>query len=374
MKFTIGSKTLQQQLSAVFRVINTKSPLSILENFLFTLDGNHLTVKGSDQENIMIATVEVNDAEGDGTVAVPAKRILDMLKELPDQGLNIEIDEESLNIKMDFAQGNFDFMGLPGNEYPESKQRSDDAVPFSMPASVMLSGLENTLYAASLETIRPIMTGVCVDFKQDSLVFVASDTHKLVKFETTMVRPGFERRIVMPPKASQLLRALLDKEEGEISMVIDSQGATFRWSGFELSCVFIVGNYPPYDRVIPQNNPFSMEADRNSMLAACRRMALTANTGSRMVSVDLKEGMLELTANDADYARSGHETVPCTYDGNNMTLGMNVDYMVEVVSNIPGDSIAMTLSDPSRPVIFMPADQPEGAKLIVLLMTMHVQN
>lgn len=228
MKFNISSKTLQTMLSATFRVINAKSPLTILENFLFSLSGNTLTVKGSDQENNMTAELEVTEAEGEGAVAVPAKRMLDMLKEMPEQGLRIAVDSENQNMKITFAQGEFEFMCLPGDEYPEAKSRQDDALSFAMPASVMLAGLENTLYAASTDTIRPIMTGVCVDFKPESLVFVASDTHKLVKYENKAVQPGFERRFVLPAKACQLLRQLLDKEEGDLEIVMDANGATFR--------------------------------------------------------------------------------------------------------------------------------------------------
>ena len=372
MKFNIGSKVLQQQLSAVFRVINTKSPLSILENFLFTLKDGILTVRGSDQENVMTATLEVTDTQGEGTVAIPAKRMLDMLKELPDQGLSIIINDETLGVTVNFAQGNFEFMCISGVEYPESRERKDDATSFIMSAKAMRNGLESTLYATSTETIRPIMTGVCVDFKNESLVFVASDTHKLVKYEDFSIQPGFERRFVLPPKAANLLRSLLDKEDGDINRDMDDRGATFRWSGYELSCVFIAGTYPPYDRVIPKELPFEMEADRATLLSATRRMVLAANSGSKLVRLQLTPSNLEMTARDIDYAQSGHENVPCSYQGNPMSLGFNGDYMVDVLGNLPGDMMTLHLSDPSRPGIFMPVEQPENAKLLVLLMTMQL--
>ena len=216
------------------------------------------------------------------------------------------------------------------------------------------------------------MTGVCVDFKPESLVFVASDTHKLVKYENKAVQPGFERRFVLPAKACQLLRQLLDKEEGDLEIVMDANGATFRWGAYELSCVFVTGTYPPYERVIPKENPFVMEVDRNAFLAAARRMVLTANSGSRLVRMLINSDQVELTARDIDYARSGHETVPCNYQGNPMSLGFNGDYMVDVVANLPGDTISLSLSDPSRPGIFMPVEQPENASVLVLLMTMQL--
>ena len=153
---------------------------------------------------------------------------------------------------------------------------------------------------------------------------------------------------------------------------MDANGATFRWGAYELSCVFVTGTYPPYERVIPKENPFVMEVDRNAFLAAARRMVLTANSGSRLVRMQINSDQVELTARDIDYARSGHETVPCNYQGNPMSLGFNGDYMVDVVANLPGDTISLSLSDPSRPGIFMPVEQPETASVLVLLMTMQL--
>lgn len=376
MKFNVASKAFQQKLSAVGRVILAKSPLTILENFLFTLDGDRLIVKGSDQENVMTASMEVFEAEGSGSVAVPAKRLLDILKELPDVGLTVDINEESMGVTLGFEGGQLEFMALPGNEYPTPKQRSDDSLTITFGAGHMLTGLENTLYAASTDPIRPVMTGVCMDFKPEtSLVFVASDTHKLVKYEVSSIKPAFERRFILPPKAANLLRSLLDKEEGDITITMDAHGATFTWGDFELQCVFITGNFPPYDRVIPQNNPFELTFDRELMLSAMRRMSLVANSGSRLVRLALTPECTEITARDIDYARSGHERVMSTYQGNPMSIGFNCEYMVEVLSNFTSDEVSMHLSDPSRPAIFArPAseDTDAGEKLIVLMMTMQL--
>lgn len=372
MKFNISSKTLLSHLNATFKVVNAKNLLSILENFLFILKGNILTVKGSDQENNMQATFEVTDSEGEGMVAVPAKRLIDILKEMPDQGLCIDINDETLNINVTFSQGQFDFMGLPGSEYPEPKARTEDAVKFVMPAQVMYAGLMSSTYAASTESIRPIMTGVCVDFKNESLVLVASDTHKLVKYENSAIKPGFERRFVLPPKAAQLLRSLLEKEEGDLEIEMDERGATFRWNVYELSCVFVTGNYPPYDRVIPRENPFTLEVDRVDFLAASRRMLLMANTGSKLVRLKINADELEMSSRDVDYARSGFEKMNCNYQGNPMTIGFNGEYLVDVVSNMPGDSLFVQLSDPSRPALFVPAEQKEDVSVVVLVMTLQI--
>ncbi len=375
MKFNIESKELSQQLNAVGRIILAKSPLSILENFLFTIEDNTLTITGSDQENVMTARIPITNVEGSGSIVLPAKRMIEMMKEMPEQGLLFAINDSTNEVTLKFNNGEFQFVGYNGNEYPSKEKKEntgEDIHTIIIPAKVINSGLANTAYAASSETIRPIMTGTCMDFKPESLIFVASDTHKLVKYEDSNVKPGIQRTIVLPPKASAILRNLTEKTEDDITITLEGNGATFETGKWSLSCVFITGVYPPYERVIPVNNPYTLECDRAIMLSAMRRMLLTTNAGSKLVRFNIQPEEILLSARDADYASSGFERVPITYSGNPMNLGFNCQYVVEVLANINEADIKIKLSDPSRPGIFMPAKQPEGIELIVLLMTMQL--
>lgn len=372
MKFNAVGKTLKESLSAVGKVVGNKNPLSILENFLLTLKGNELTITGSDQENVITATIEVTDVEGEGSVAVNAKRMLDIMKESPDQGLKFYINDSTQQIEIKYLNGHFSFMGLPGDEYPLPKPKTEDSKHVELPTAILRKALEQTLYAVSPETVRPVMSGVCFDFFEESMALVASDTHKLVKTEIKSVKPGFEERFVLPAKAGNLLKGLLDKADGSITMDFDKTGARLKIGNYTMQLVFILGNYPDYNRVIPTNNPYSIEIDRNAMLPALRRMSLTVNAGTQLMRLNIQSDELIMQAEDMDFATSGAERISCVYDGHPMSVGFNAEYMLEVVSNLKTDTICISMSDPSRPGIITPQPQDEEMEVTVLLMTMQL--
>ncbi|MCM1005469.1 MAG: DNA polymerase III subunit beta [Prevotella sp.] len=380
MKFNVSSKALATQLSAVSKVINSKNALSILDNFLFSLQGNTLSVTGSDQENVMTATLEVFDVEGEGSVAVPSKRILDMLKEVPGQPLTFYVNDENKEIDIRFLNGHFNFMGIDGNEFPIQDETREDAKRITLPVEVVRRGLETTLFAVGTETIRPIMTGVywdiCPEVEEGKtlhgITFVGTDTHKLVRYINTSVNPALTFSFILPPKPANILRGLIAKEEGEMDIEMDEKSAKFTMGDFTLSCRFINGRYPNYNRVIPENNPFELTIDRVSLLNAMRRVALFASASSSLVRMNIRPNEVLLAAQDLDYTLSAEERVECEYQGNAMTIGFNATYMIEVLTNIVADTVVIKLSDPARPGIFVPLTNLEGEDLLMLLMPMQV--
>lgn len=382
MKFKVASTTFLQQLSAVNKIINGKNALSILDNFLLTLKDGVLTITGSDQENTMTATVDTLESEGEGSMAVNAKRLLEMLKEVSGQPLTFAVDESSYRIDIDFLNGHFAFMGIDGSEYPSLGVFPEEATSFSMPAAVVQKGIENTIFAAGTEIIRPVMTGVFWDIcRPDAegnptpgITFVATDTHKLVRYINTEANPGITSSFIMPPKPANILRSLIGKEDGDISVELYEKNATFRFGRYTLSCRFINGRYPDYNRVIPRENPFELIIDRVSMLNAVRRMSLFASQASSLVKMRLAENEVELTSQDMDYNTAAEEKVTCSYSGNEMVIGFNADYLIEVLANLPGDTVKIRLSDPARPGIFTPEELLENADLLILLMPMQVND
>ncbi len=386
MKFNVPSKTLQTQLTAVSKVINSKNALTILDNFLLSLQGDTLSITGSDSENTMIATIQVFDAEGEGLIAINAKRLLDVLKEVPGQPLTFVINDETKEVDIRFLNGHFNFMGIDGNEFPRKDESTEEKQTFSIPAAVVRKGLETTLFAVGTEAIRPIMTGVYWDIcpmpenaaegaeALPGITFVASDTHKLVRYINTESNPGLTASFIMPPKPAAILRALIAKEDGEIKVEMDSSSATFSIEGCSLSCRFIKGRYPNYNRVIPENNPFELTIDRISLLTAMRRVALFANTASSLVRLNIRQGEILLAAQDLDYSTSAEERLECDYQGNVMTIGFNATYMIEVLNNLQADTVVIRLSDPARPGIVLPLVQLEGEDVLMLLMPMQVMD
>lgn len=380
MKFNVSSKALATQLAAVAKVINSKNALSILDDFLFSLQGNTLSITGSDQENVMTATLEVFDVEGEGKIAVPGKRILDMLKEVVGQPLTFYVNDENGEIDIRFLNGHFNFMGDNGDEFPQQDYNRLDAKKITLPAEVVRRGLETTLFAVGTETIRPIMTGVYWDIcpldengqPKPGITFVGTDTHKLVRYVNTTVNFDLTFSFILPPKPAAILRGLIAKEEGEIDIEMDEKSAKFVIGDYTLSCRFINGRYPNYNRVIPTNNPFELTIDRVSLLNAMRRVSLFASASSSLVRMNIRPNEILLAAQDLDYTLAAEERLECEYSGNAMTIGFNAIYLIEVLSNMTADTIIIRLSDPARPGIFVPQVNLEGEDLLMLLMPMQV--
>lgn len=371
MKFNIDGKQLQQQLSAVNKVINSKNALTILDNFLFELNGNELTITGSDQENTVKAKLEVLDCDGTGEIAVPAKTILEITKEVSNQPVNFTLNDQTGEIDIEFLNGKFRFVGINAAEYPRNDNKEETSQTFTVPASVVLKGIENTVYAVSQENIRPIMTGIFWDIHENDIVFVASDTHKLVRYITREVSPGFERGFIMPSKPANILKNILGKED-MVEIKIGEKGASFTFGDFTLTCRFIKGNYPNYNRVIPTDNPYTVTVDRQSMLNAMRRVAIFASKASNLVKMEMTSFGLRLAAQDLDYGTSAEERVMCDYQGNEMTIGFNSAFTVEILNNLGGDTTIIKLSDPARPGIFEPLQQEPNTELTTIQMPMQV--
>lgn len=372
MRFNVVGKTFQQQLQAVSKVINSKNALSILDNFLMKVEGDRLTLTGSDQENVLSASLQIMDSECDGSIAVSAKRLLEITKEISGQPLTFVINDETKEIDIQFQNGHFNFMGVNADEYPQRREHTEDANRFTLPSGVVSKGIDNTLYAVSSETVRPIMTGIFWDIHQGDITFVSSDTHKLVRYINKETQPGFDGSFIMPAKPANILKNLITDETGDIEMVYDDKGATFNFGDFSLSCLFINGNYPNYNRVIPPTSPFEMTVDRVSLLTALRRVSLFATKSSNLVVLKFTQDYLELNTQDLDYGTSAEEKVVCEYKGNELTMGFNAGFMIEILNNMDGEAIVFKISDPARPGIYTPLERKENEDLTVIQMPMQV--
>lgn len=372
MIFNVHGKTLQQQISAVSKVVNAKNALSILDNFLLEVKGDNLYVTGSDQETVMTAKMEITNQDSDGKIAINAKRLIEVVKEVSSFPLTFDIKEDTGVVDLRFPGGHFEFMGVDAAEYPQSFETDELSVEMKIPAEVIQKGLDYTLFAISTETIRPMMTGVYWDFHENSITFVGSDTHKLVRYTNSSYQPNRETAFILPGKPAGILRSLLGKETEEVLVRKDEKSAIFSFGDFRLGCRFVKGNYPNYNRVIPQDNPNEMTVDRQVLLSAMRRVSLFASKASSLVKMSMNENEILLQSQDLDYSTKADERVACSYEGNPMSIGFNAVYMMEVLNNLPGDSIVVKLSDPGRPGLFMPFEQKENEDIVMLQMPMQV--
>lgn len=373
MKFTVPSKTLHNFASAVSKVINAKNALTILNNFLFSIEGNVLTITACDGENTLCGRIPIMDVEGSGEFCIDARRVVELLRVMPEQELNFEIDDTTLAIEMSHPNGSYKFMGVSGAEYPRFKRTaSENMLTFLTSGSVLLRGLEFTSFAAGTDMLRPQMMGVYWDIKPDRLVFVATDTHKLVKFEDQSIAPGIEGAFILPNKSTNVFRSVFSKDE-EVKVSLDpQQGVTFETDTFTFDSRLVKGRYPDYTRVIPEKNPFTLTVNRHQFTTAVRRVSLFVDEGHGLIKFRITPDRLTIKASDNEYNTSGVENISSDFTGNNMVVGFSSSYLAELAGVLWTDDIIFKLADPSKPAVILPTEDKADTKLTMLLMPMSV--
>ncbi len=375
MKFKVASKALYSTLSGVSKVINSKNTLSILDNFHWSVQDGFLVITASDSENTLTAKVAISDVQGEGDFCVNARRISDIAKELPDVDVEFDINESTYAMKISFPGGNFDMVTLEGAQYPQTIEASDPDASFDMlcPATQILSGIENTLFAVGSDELRPQMMGILWDIKEDGITFVATDTRKLVRYVDRTSAPGMTASCILPVKPAVILKSLLGKDE-EVSVTISPRSAVFRTESLTLTSRFIKGNFPDYNRVIPTSNPFTVTVDRGAILTAVRRVSVCADPGHGLVKFRFSPTRVEMKVDDPNVNTFAHEEVPCDFTGQEMVIGFCAAYLIEIFSTLSTDNVILKLADPSRPGVFQPEDNEENTDLVVILMPMTVQD
>ena len=374
MKFTISSSKLFAQLQAVCRVINNKNALPILDDVLFTLEGNQLTLTASDGEITVRSTVEVEGVEGSGKVASLAKLLQDTLKEFSEQPLVFTIDENNFAVSMVSQSGTYSFVGVNGNEYPEMPVAEPDAQQITMPAAVLQKAIEKTIFSTADDDLRPVMNGISFDVAENKVTLAATDAHRLVRYSNTNVQAGAAASFILPKKPAQLLKNLLVKEENDIVVTFGAKNARFEFGSVLLVCRLIEGRFPNYNSVIPQNNPNELRVDRLGLLAALRRVQPFANGSSNLIRFHVEGSTLQLDAEDYDFSKTATERMSCDYNGNPMSIGFKGSSFIEVLSNFDCPEVIIQLADPSRAGLVLPSEQPENQDILMLLMPMLIND
>ena len=375
MKFIASSSTMLNHLQAISRVINSKSTLPILDCFKLELKGNRLTLTAADSETRLETWIEVNSAEGEGSLAINAKNLLDPLRELPDQPLTFDINDETLEVFIYYHNGKYNFVGLKGDEYPEPKPlKEDTAMSLTIEADMLASGINRTVFATADDELRPVMNGIYFDITADDLTFVASDGHKLVRVTTTEAKGEGRSSFILPKKPANLLKSLLPKETGIVTINFDENNAYITMSAYKMICRFVEGRYPNYNSVIPQNNTNTVTLDRLTLLNALKRVSVFSNPSIGLVKLQLSEEKIVITAQDIDFLTAAEETIICSYSGNVMNIGFKAAFLIEILDNIPSADIRIELSDPSRAGLILPVEQEENEDMLTLLMPMMLND
>ncbi|HOK98107.1 MAG TPA: DNA polymerase III subunit beta [Bacteroidales bacterium] len=369
MKFVASSTELFGRLQVISKVISPKNSLPILDNFLFDLDDNKLSITASDIETTIVTSLTLSHVEDGGKIAIPAKILLDTLKEFPEQPLTFEIDTENFAINIFTENGKYSIMGQNPEDFPMLPRISGDSKSITSSASLFLQGISKTSFATADDEMRPVMMGIFVDITSNDVTFVASDSHKLVRYRRSDIKEADEGSFILAKKPAALLKTILAKEESDITVTYDDKYALFQLPEYRMVCRLIEGMYPNYASVIPQNNPYKMIIDRLELYNALRRVSVYANQASNLVKLSLSNNQLIVSAQDLDFSISAYERLNCQYDGDDMEIGFKSTFLVEILSNLSCTNVALELSDPSRAGLVIPVDKEiEGEDVLMLIM------
>ena len=372
MKFTVSSSALLSLLATTGKVISNKSSLPILEYFLMELKDGQLTVTTSDLETTLIGSISVENIEREGIIAAPGKLMLDSLKEFPEMPLVIEVNDTTWEIQITWASGHLSIPGASAVSYPAVQTLGNERKNITLDADLLVSGINKTIFATADDELRPVMNGVYFDFSTESLTFVATDAHKLVKYNAENAS-DITSSFILPKKPANLLKALLAKEEEPVNVTFDAKNVTFELKNFKLVCRLIEGNYPNYNAVIPTANPNKVLIDRVEFVNGIKRVAVCSNPSTNLIRMDIADNKVNLTAQDIDFSVSANETISCSYDGQPVTIGFKSTFLVEILSNIDTPTVVVESADSTRAGVFKPVyDNQPSSESLMLLMPMMI--
>ena len=372
MKFIVSSSYLLKQLQVLGSVINSSNTLPILDNFLFELDNNALTVSASDLETTMSATLEI-ESDSKGSVAVPAKLLLDILKTFPEQPLTFTVEENS-TIEISSNSGKYAIAYAAGEEFPKSVSL-DEPSSTIVSSDVLATAISKTIFAAGNDDLRPVMSGVFFQFSPEGLIFVATDAHKLVKYARTDVKASEVADFIMPKKPLNILKSILGTSESDVTIEYNDSNATFSFDSYVLTCRLIDGKYPNYEAVIPKENPNKLMINRVLFLNSVRRVAIFSNKTTHQIRLKIAGAELNISAEDIDYSNKAEERLTCDYQGDDMQIGFNSRFLSEMLTNLTSDEIMLEMSMPNRAGILTPIDGlDEGETVTMLVMPVMLNN
>ncbi|MAZ27072.1 MAG: DNA polymerase III subunit beta [Cytophagaceae bacterium] len=372
MKFIVSSSYLLKQLQVLGGVINNSNTLPILDNFLFELDGNSLKVSASDLETTMIAQLDV-ESEDNGSIAVPARLLLDTLKTFPEQPLTFVVEDNS-TIEISSSHGKYALAYSPGEEFPNAVEL-DDPSTVTIPAEILATAISNTIFATGNDDLRPVMSGVFFQFASDGLTFVATDAHKLVKYSRSDVSASQTAEFIMPKKPLNQLKGILATSDSEIQVEYNESNAKFTFDNVQMICRLIDGKYPNYEAVIPKENPNKLIIDRNQFLNSVRRVSIFSNKTTHQIRLKIAGAELNISAEDIDYSNKAEERLTCDYQGDDMQIGFNSRFLIEMLNNLNANDVSLEMSLPNRAGILTPVDGvDEGENVTMLVMPVMLNN
>ena len=369
MKFIVSSLKLLKSLQAMSGVIGSNNTLPILDDFLFQLSDSGLKITVSDLETTMTVTIQPDMVEGAGEVTIPARILLDIMKNFPDVPVTVSVDENTLAVVLRAGDGQYKLSGHKSDEFPQIPVMEDTST-WEIPSDILARGFEKTVFATGNDEIRPIMSGVLMEMKENYLTFVATDAHKLVRYRRMDIRSDVMASFIMPKKPiNQLKNILGTMADAPVKIEFNRTNASYLFGDYKLVCRLIEGHYPNYEAVIPANNPNQLTIDRQLFLSAIRRVAVFSSKATHQVRFKITGQEILLTAEDIDFYNEAKERLACSYSGDDIEIGFNSRFFQEMLNNLNTEEVKLEMSAPNRAGILTPINnETAGEDILMLLM------
>jgi len=371
MKFIVSSSSLLKHLQQISGVINTNTVLPILEDFLFEIEDKKLNIIATDLETVMRVQMDV-ESKANGRVCIPAKILIDSLKNIADQPLTFNIDK-NYAVEITSDNGKYKVMGENPDNFPK-EPTADDTTGFKMTSTGLLTAINKTLFAVSGDDLRPAMTGVFFELSKDGVQFVATDAHRLVRYKRTDTKATQNASFIVPKKPLNLLKNALPDNEDPITVSFNSNHLFVDHGSTQLICRLIDARFPDYKVVIPADNPYRLTVNKHDFQNALRRVNVFSNKSTNQVALSITGNELQMAAQDIDFSFEGNERMSCEYKGEDIQIAFNAKFLIEMLSAADTDDIFIELSTPSKAGLIKPSEQAPGEDLLMLVMPLMLNS
>lgn len=371
MKFIVSSSSLLKHLQQISGVINANTVLPILEDFLFEIQDKKLSVVATDLETVMRVQMDV-ESKANGKVCIPAKILMDSLKNIADQPLTFNIDK-NFAVEITSDNGKYKVMGENPDNFPK-EPAADDTTGFDMTSSGLLTAINKTLFAVSNDDLRPAMTGVFFELSKDGVQFVATDAHRLVRYKRIDAHASKTDSFIVPKKPLNLLKNALPDNDDAITVSYNSNHLFVNHGSTQMICRLIDARFPDYKVVIPADNPYKLIVNKADFQNALRRVNVFSNKSTNQVALSITGSELQMAAQDIDFSFEGNERMSCQYDGEDLQIAFNAKFLIEMLSAADTEDIKMELSTPTKAGLIKPTEQAEGEDLLMLVMPLMLNN
>lgn len=372
MKFIVSTSSLLKHLTTLNGVVPSNPIVPILDNFLFEISKSKLSITASDLKTSMVSRLSV-EADEDGSIAIPARMLVDTLKNLPEQPVTFNIDFQSYTVEISSDNGKYKLAGENAADFPRVPELGKTDT-LEIPSDVLAAAVGYTLFATSTDEMKPAMNGVYFEFTENFTNFVASDSHRLIRYKRMDLTPSCDATMIIDRKALGLLKNALPGTRDTVRLEFNPSNAVFSIGETELICRLIDERFPEYQNVIPLNNENLITVDRKELIGCLKRSVIYANRSTNQVRFRITGNELRINAEDLDFSNEASERLFCDHDGEDIEIGFNARFLIEILNNMPSDKIVFQLSQPNRAGLIVPEENGQDEELLMLIMPIMLQS